>query len=370
MSTTGTALEAAESGSATAQSVAPARSWKDIIWRLWAEYGEDRIALIAAGATFYLLLALFPALAAFVALYGFVADPLTIADHIAFLGGVLPTGGVELISAQLKALASQDEAALSFAFIFGLLFAVWSANNGIKTLFEALNVAYDATEKRGFFKLNLVSLLFTIGAIVIAILFIVSVGIVPAVLALVGLGSIAETLISLARWPVLFVAAAAGITILYRYGPCRGRTEWRWVDRGAVLATAAWLLASILFSWYLTNFADYNATYGSLGAVIGFMMWTWISVVILLVCAELNAELERQRDRASTVEVSASSTTMADALAETRNPSWKRAAAPSDQDAPGPMRRLTRSILALGAQALLEKLRKKGAIAGRRQPSS
>ena len=233
MSATGTARETGEGASPTAPAEAGARGWKDIAWRLWAEYGEDRIALIAAGATFYLLLALFPALAAFVAIYGFVADPLTIADHIAFLGGVLPTGGVELISTQLKALASQDAAALSFAFIFGLLFAIWSANSGIKTLFEALNVAYDATEKRSFLKLNLVSLLFTLGAILIGILFIASVGIVPAVLALAGLGSIAETLISLARWPVLFLAAVAGITILYRYGPCRRRTEWRWVDRGA-----------------------------------------------------------------------------------------------------------------------------------------
>ena len=345
MSATGTAREAGASGSASAPNKAPAPDWKAIAWRLWAEYGEDRIALIAAGATFYLLLALFPALAAFVAIYGFVADPLTIADHIAFLGGVLPSGGVELISTQLKALASQDAAALSFAFIFGLLFAIWSANSGIKTLFEALNVAYDTTEKRGFLKLNLVSLLFTVGAILIGILFIASVGIVPAVLALAGLGSIAETLISLARWPVLFLAAVAGITILYRYGPCRRRTEWRWVDRGAVLATAAWLLASILFSWYLTNFADYNATYGSLGAVIGFMMWTWISVVILLVCAEMNAQLEPETTGDSTVEQPTGSrgTTIADTLAERSGPAGPEATKP------GALRRVAVAAAALGA---------------------
>jgi membrane protein len=366
----------------------PARGWKDILWRLWAEYGEDRLALIAAGATFYLLLALFPALAAFVSMYGFVADPVTIADHIAFLGGVLPAGGIELISTQLRALASQDEAALSFAFIFGLLFALWSANNGIKTLFEALNVAYEETEKRGFFKLNLISLVFTMGAIVIAILFIVSVGIVPAVLALVGLGPIAETLISLARWPVLFLAAAAGISILYRYGPSRERAKWRWVNWGAMLATLVWLLSSVLFSWYLTNFADYNATYGSLGAVIGFMMWTWISVVILLLGAELNAELEHQTTRDSTTgpeqPMGSRGATMADTLGEAsdsgRDPenrggetaglprrepkraafsSHAQAELTSAEEKPGLLRSLGLSLVALGAGPVLEKLRKR-----------
>jgi len=316
----------------------PFEGWKDILWRTWAEFSADRITLIAAGATFYLLLALFPALAAFVSMYGFVADPVTIADHIAFLGGVLPSGGIELIRTQLTALATQNEAALSFAFIFGLLFALWSANNGIKTLFEALNVAYDETEKRSFFRLNLITLGFTLGAIVIAILFIVSVGVVPAVLAFVGLGTVAETLISLARWPVLFGAAALGISILYRYGPSRERAKWRWVTWGSALATAVWLIASVLFSWYLTNFADYNATYGSLGAVIGFMMWTWISVVILLLGAELNAEIEHQTARDSTTgsekPMGDRGATMADTIGEGRNSPAAQADAKREQREP------------------------------------
>jgi membrane protein len=301
----------------------PAEGWKDILWRVYQEFTADRITLIAAGATFYLLLALFPALAAFVSIYGFVADPVTIADHIAFLGGVLPSGGVQLIESQLESLASQDQAALSFGFVSGLLIALWSANNGIKTLFEALNVAYDETEKRGFIKLNLISLLFTLGAIVIGILFIVSVGIVPAVLALLGLGGVAETLISLARWPILFAAAVFGIAILYRFGPSREYAKWRWVTWGSVLATAVWLIASVLFSWYLTNFANYNATYGSLGAVIGFMMWTWISVVILLFGAELNSEMEHQTARDTTtgreLPMGARGASMADTLGESRH---------------------------------------------------
>lgn len=308
---------------ATTPSKMPLEGWKDILWRVYNEFFADRITLIAAGATFYLLLALFPALAAFVSLYGFVADPVTIADHIAFLGSVLPSGGVELIRTQLQALAKADNASLSFGFIFGLLFALWSANSGIKTLFEALNVAYDETEKRSFIWLNVVSLLFTLGAIVIGILFIVCVGVVPAILAFAGLSGWEELLISLFRWPLLIVAAGAAISVLYRYGPSRERAKWRWVTWGSAFAAVAWVVASILFSWYLANFADYNATYGSLGAVIGFMLWTWLSVVILLTGAELNAELEHQTARDSTtgaeVPMGMRGATMADTVGASRN---------------------------------------------------
>jgi membrane protein len=316
--------EATDRGrTANAPTEMPWEGWKDILWRVYAEFSADRVTLIAAGATFYLLLALFPALAAFVSIYGFVADPVTVADHVAFLAGFLPSGGVDLIRTQLQSLATQNDTALSFGFISGLALALWSANNGIKTLFEAMNIAYDETEKRGFFRLNLYSLGFTLGAIVIAILLIVCVGVVPAVLAFLRLGGVTEALIALIRWPILWVACTLGISILYRYGPSRERAEWRWVTWGAAIAAAVWLLASILFSWYLANFADYNATYGSLGAVIGFMMWTWISVVILIAGAELNSEIEHQTARDSTtgpeMPMGARGATMADTLGESRH---------------------------------------------------
>jgi membrane protein len=163
-----------------------------------------------------------------------------------------------------------------------------------------MNIAYDETEKRSYLKLYGTSFLFTIGAILIGILFIISVGVVPAVLSFLRLGSFAEILISVLRWPVMFVAAVLGISVLYRFGPSRQRAKWRWVTWGSAIATVVWIIASIVFSWYLSNFADYNATYGSLGAVIGFMMWTWISVTILIAGAELNSEMEHQTARDST----------------------------------------------------------------------
>ena len=284
---------------AEAPSEIPIKGWKDVLWRVWSKIGDDRVLLIAAGTTFYMLLALFPALAAFVSLYGFVADPKTIADQIAFLGGILPSGGYEMIQSQLQALASQDAGALSFGLLFGLSITLWSANNGIKSLFDAMNIAYEETEKRGFIKLNLISFAFTLGAILVGVLFLFSVGVVPA-LALLQIGGWAEFLIYFLRWPVMFLAAATVITLIYRFGPSREPAKWRWLTWGAGLATVVWMVASIGFSFYLDNFADYNATYGTLGAIIGFMMWTWISVIIVIVGADLNAEMEHQTTRDST----------------------------------------------------------------------
>lgn len=272
----------------------PLRGWRDILWRVWHETNEDRITLIAAGVTYYLLLALFPALAAFVSLYGFVANPVTVADHVALLAGLLPRDGLDIIRSQLQSLASADHGALTFGFVTALAIAFWSANNGIKSLFEALNIAYEEREKRSFLRLNLMAFAFTLGAMVIATGLIVSVGVVPAILALLHLDAFSAAILAVARWPIILVLTAIGISILYRFGPSRRYAQWRWISWGSALATIIWIAASAGFSFYLQNFANYNATYGSLGAVIGLMLWTWISVVVLLVGAELNAEMEHQ----------------------------------------------------------------------------
>jgi len=272
----------------------PWKGWKDIAVRIWYSFFEDRVMLIAAGATFYLLLALFPAFAVFVSFYGIVANPNTIADHIAFVGQFLPKAGTDLLTAQLEYLVTRDPASLSVGFLSGLLFSLWSANNGIKTLFEAMNVAYGEQEQRSFLKLNAVAFCFTIGAVIIGILMIVAVGVVPIIMGIVGAQSFSDELIAATRWPVLFAIIVASISMVYRYGPSRNRARWTWVLFGAVLTAVVWLTASIGFSWYLQNFANYGATYGSLGAVVGFMMWVWISSIIFIIGAEINAEMEHQ----------------------------------------------------------------------------
>ena len=312
------------------------RAWKDILWRVYTQILQDRILLVAAGTAFYLLLALFPFLAAFVSLYGFVADPKTIADHISFLAGLMPSGGLDVIQNQLRSLVSQDKQALGFGFLTGLVVALWSANSGVKALFEGLNVVYDEQEERSFLKLNLISFAFTLGAILISIAFIISVGIVPAVLSLVYLDQWTEVLVSWGRWPVLFIAIVIAIVLIYRYGPSREKAKLRWLSWGAVVAALVWIAASWAFSFYLQNFADYNATYGTLGAVMGFMIWAWLSVIILLVGAEFNAEMEHQTMRDSTTGLPLPMGMRGATVADTIGPTLKEAKTRAEIEADKP----------------------------------
>lgn len=278
----------------------PRRGLRDVFWRVVAEVSEDRVSLIAAGVTYYLLLALFPALTALVSLYGLVADPSTISGHIGFLVAVLPPGSFDIITDQLSALTMQKTTTLGFGFFAGLLIALWSANNGVKALFEAMNIAYGEEEKRSFIRLNLMSLLFTFGALLVAVTMIFCIGLIPVVLAYVWLDRWLETLAFVARWPLILLMVGGGILLIYRFGPSRERARLTWLSWGALFSTLLWLVASIGFSFYFTNFGNYNVTYGALGTLIGFMVWTWISVIILIVGAEINAELEHQTARDTT----------------------------------------------------------------------
>ncbi len=278
----------------------PVKGLRDVFWRVVNAVIADRVTLIAAGVTYFLLLSLFPALGALVALYGFVADPTTIMGHIGFLASVFPPGSFDLILNQLTALTQQKPSTLSFAFVTGLVIALWSANSGMKALFDAMNVAYQEDEKRSWIGLNLLSLAFTFGALLIAIILIAAIGVLPAALAYLWLDRWQELLARFIRWPFILVFVGCGIAVIYRYGPSREQAKLKWLSWGVVFSTLLWLAASILFSFYLENFANYNATYGTLGALIGLMVWVWISVIILIVGAELNAELEHQTVRDST----------------------------------------------------------------------
>ncbi|MEV4608441.1 YihY/virulence factor BrkB family protein [Neorhizobium sp. LMR1-1-1.1] len=301
----------------------PARGLKDVFWRIVSGVMEDRVTLIAAGVTYYLLLALFPAASVLVSLYGLMADPAAIADRIASLGSVMPADALDIFLNQVRALSAERGATLSAGLVGGLALALWSANNGIKALFDAMNVAYREKEKRSIVRLNLVSLAFTFGAFLIAIVILFSMGVVPAVLNYFWLDRWAELIIRVARWPIMMVFVGFGIMALYRFGPSREPAKVRWLTWGAVFSTLLWFAASLGVSFYLSNIANYNATYGTLGALIGFMVWTWISAIIVIVGAEINAELEHQTTRDSTTgtprPMGERGACMADTLGETRD---------------------------------------------------
>jgi membrane protein len=278
----------------------PAKGWKDILWRTYEEFNKDRVMSVAAGVTYYALLAVFPAIAALVSIYGLFADPVTIQDHLNTLSGIMPGGALDIIREQVTRIASQGGGTLGLSFVIGLVISLWSANAGMKAVFDALNIVYDEDEKRSFIKLNLMSLTFTLGAIVFLLTAVGGIIVLPILLNFIGLGSRAEWLLSIARWPVLLACVVLGLALLYRFGPSRDKAEWKWVTPGGVVAAVLWLAVSMLFSWYVSNFGSYNETYGSLGAVIGFMTWIWISSIVVLVGAEVNAEMEHQTSKDTT----------------------------------------------------------------------
>lgn len=285
---------------ASAPTQIPGRGWREILGRTYSEMNRDRVQAVAAGVTFYSLLSLFPALTAFVSIYGLVNDPITIGEHLKGLDAFLPAGATGFLTDQITRISSGSGATLGFAFFASLAMALWSANAGVKALFDALNVAYGEDEKRGFLKLNAVSLAFTAGIIAILLIALGAIAAIPIILDYVYLGAASQWLISIGRWPLLFIVLVIGLGILYRFGPSRDDAQWRWVSPGALVAAIAWVIGSILFSWYVANFEDYNKTYGAIGAVIGLLTWMWLSATILLAGAELNAEAERQTDRDTT----------------------------------------------------------------------
>jgi membrane protein len=278
----------------------PAKGWKDILLRVYGNIGDHRILALAAGMTYYSILAIFPALAALVAIYGFFSDPGSIAKHLDDVSGFIPGGAVEVAREQLTRVATKGDRTLGFTFAVGLAISLWSANAAMKSLFDTLNIVYGEQEKRGFVRLNAMSLGFTVGAIAFVVAALGAVVVIPVVVQFVGLSNAADLLVRIGRWPALFVALAFALACIYRFGPSRQAPRWTWITWGSSAAALLWLAASGLFSFYAANFGTFNATYGSLGAVIGFMTWLWISAIVILLGAELNAEMEHQTARDTT----------------------------------------------------------------------
>jgi membrane protein len=243
--------------------------------------------------TFFVLLAIFPGLAGLISLYGLFADSNTIRQHLDSLAGILPEGGLQILREQLEQLTSQPPQKLGFATVASLAVSLWSANGGMKAIFDALNVVYQEKEKRSFVKLNATSLALTLSGLGFVIASLLIITVVPKLLSFFGLAGISEV-VNIARWPILFVVACFMIAVVYRFGPSRDQPQWRWISPGSIFAAATWIAASLLFSWYAEHFGNYNKTYGSLGAAVGFMTWMWISTIVILVGAKINAELEHQ----------------------------------------------------------------------------
>ena len=275
----------------------PKQSVMDILKGTFQAFSDDRTMAVAAGTTFYGLLAMFPAIASFVSIYGLFGESGRIAEQLESLTSVLPGGALDIIREQIARINAKGSTALSSAFAIGLVTSIWSATAGIKAMFDALNVAYGLKERRSFIKLNAIALAFTIGFLLITALAVFLLVAVVPLLERFGGSSLAFWSVAILRWPLLFIFLSLAIALLYRFGPSPQDQHWRWLTPGSIFAAVAWGVVSAAFSFYAANFGSYNATYGSLGAAIGLMTWMWLSITVILLGAELNAQIDKSTDQ-------------------------------------------------------------------------
>jgi len=272
----------------------PARGWLQIVKRAWAENGADNMPIIGGGVAFFGFLAILPALTATVSLYGLVASPETVAAQIEQLSAQLPDSAAELIGDQLRAVTSSSGGALTVSLIISILAALWSASGGVSNLVKAVNIAYDEVETRNFIKLRLLSLALTLGTIIFVLITFGLVAVFPKLIDLLPLGVAGTILAQVVRWVLLLGMMAGALSVLYRVAPDRDAPKFRWVSLGSIVVTVIWALVSLLFSIYVNNFSSYNETYGAIAGVIVLMLWLQLTVFLVLLGAEINAETEHQ----------------------------------------------------------------------------
>ena len=272
----------------------PLRGWGDIVRRVFKRLDSDNMSILSAGVAFYAMLAVFPALGAVVSLYALIADPSDVQSHFESLSTFMPGDVSGIINDQLSTLASKGQQGVGLGAIFGILIGIWSAHRGVDALVRAVTIAYKETEDRNFFKLNALTYLLTFGAVILVVSAIALMVGIPAVVAFLPFSSWVAALGGVLGWLLFISIAVFAISTLYRYGPPRTPAKWRWVSAGAVAATVLWLIGSMLFSFYVSQFAQYNETYGTLSAIVVLLTWFFVTSFSLVLGAALNAELEHQ----------------------------------------------------------------------------
>ncbi len=270
--------------------------WKLIITRLISDISEDRISLVAAALGFWATLALFPALIAMVSLFGLLTKPEMIEAGMTRLSDLMPPGARDLLQEQLHALISTPTSSLSVGLFISVTAALWSASSGVDALVDAINVAYDKVEKRNWLRRRMMSLLMTVALLAFTFLTIVLVALVPTFEAWLGERVIVLGLISALRWPALATFVAFGLTMLYRFAPSRKLPSTQDIT-GPIVGTVGFIAFSSLFSLYVSEFASYHKTYGAVGSVVALMFWFYYSSYVVLLGAELSAELEGEKLR-------------------------------------------------------------------------
>jgi membrane protein len=279
----------------------PARGWMDILCRAWMDTAKRDLSLVAGGVTYYLLVALFPALAALVSIYGLVANPGDVAKGVQSLSGMLPPSAVALVGDELAQLVSASSKSLGAGAIIGIVIALWSGVRGMTSIMTALNIAYNQPEGRGLFRFNAIALLLTIVVVIGGLTALALVAGLPVIMNEADARHPGGWIGLVVEWPLLIVFVMGMVTMIYRYGPDRRTPQWKWTFPGVFVATILWIFGSVLFTIYVYFFGSYNRTYGSLGLPLVLLTWMWLSVFVVLFGAEINGQAERQTQRDTTV---------------------------------------------------------------------
>ena len=278
----------------------PALGWWQILKRTFHAMDEQNLSLLSAGVAFYFLVALFPLLTAFLSLYGLLGDPATLSEKLFSLGAWVPTQALELVRDQLDEVMSSRDGALGAGVVFGFIVGLWGAAKGSEALVRALNVTYREHSRKNMLVQRLIGMAVTLSMIAFMLVAVLTVAGLSFALDLIYLPAKVETVISYARWPLLWLLALTALAALYRFSPSREKPQWRWLNWGAMTATGMWLIGSLLFSLYVSNVGSYNDAYGTLGAVMVLMLWFWLTVFSILLGGQLNSELEYQTRRDTT----------------------------------------------------------------------
>jgi membrane protein len=277
------------------QSIPRPRWWAFAV-DLYKNINNDNVTLISAGIAFYFLMAIFPAIAAGISIYGLFSDPYEVMEKAKAVEQFLPKDAMGILMDQAGKIASADTGVLSFSLLTSLLLTLYTTMQGAKALITGCNIAYNCAERRNVFKLNLTAYALTLFLVVYFILSLGLVAIIPAVVGVLNIFYPLDILLLWCRWPAMFVLALSGLSVVYRFAPSRLDPRWEWLNPGAVTATSLWLFLSSLFSAYVSNFGKYNETYGSLGAVVILLLWFLLTALTILLGAEVNATLEQRKN--------------------------------------------------------------------------
>ena len=271
----------------------PLRQLWEIVKDVVVRTGRDHLSVVSAGCAYYALFAIIPALTASISLYGLTADPATVERQFDVLKTVLPPQAYAIVIDQIRRIAQTSGQALGWGFGVGLFIALWSANYATQAMFSALNIAYGEPERRSLIRFYSLAIGYTFIGIIGTAAMLFAIVYVPILFDDSGHPEAFEWLLSYLRWPMFIVLTLFLLALVYRFGPSREDPQWRWITPGSVFAALVWLAASLGFSYYVSNFANYDRMYGSLGAVIILLFWLYISFYIVLLGAEINAAVER-----------------------------------------------------------------------------